>query len=365
MNATDLYALQELHRVERPRRRRRWVRPVAAFAVVMLALSLSTAVAARVAVPYYALSPGTVNEVDQHLTIPDNAVVGEDGELMFLTVFVEEVSALEYVGAWFDGDVSLRPLEELRPPGETDEQRVERGRAQINQSSQTASVVALTHLGYDVTFTGQGALLVGLVPDSPAAAAGLEVGEVIIAVNGTPVQLADDLVSVLSGLAPGDAVALTVEATTPEGLAGATREVQLTLAEHPEVTDRGFIGVAPDTLNFGVDLPFPVEFDTSGIGGPSAGMMFALGVIDQLTESDLTRGHRIAGTGTLSPDGDVGPIGGVRQKVFAARNADAEIVLVPAENYDDAIAAAGDDIEVVAVDTIDDALAFLEGLPAA
>jgi PDZ domain-containing protein len=105
-----------------------------------------------------------------------------------------------------------------------------------------------------------------------------------------------------------------------------------------------------------------VDIDSQNIGGPSAGMMFTLQIMDQLTEEPLTKGYRIAGTGTIDRDGVVGAIGGVHQKVYGAIAAGARAVLVPAANYDDAVAAAGDQIEVVRVETIDDALVFLESL---
>jgi PDZ domain-containing protein len=102
--------------------------------------------------------------------------------------------------------------------------------------------------------------------------------------------------------------------------------------------------------------------DSQNIGGPSAGMMFSLQIIDQLTDEELTDGERIAGTGTISRDGTVGGIGGVHQKVHGAIDSGALAVLVPASNYPDAVEAAGDDIEVVRVETIDDALDYLATL---
>jgi len=108
-----------------------------------------------------------------------------------------------------------------------------------------------------------------------------------------------------------------------------------------------------------IEFPIDVTIDSQNIGGPSAGMMFTLEIMNQLTEQDLTGGQRIAGTGTIALDGTVGAIGGVTQKVNAAIDAGAVVVLVPAGNYDNAVAAAGDKIVVVRVETIDDALAYL------
>jgi len=109
-------------------------------------------------------------------------------------------------------------------------------------------------------------------------------------------------------------------------------------------------------------LPIDVRIDSRNIGGPSAGMMYALAVMDLLTEGDLTGGNRVAGTGTIRFDETVGPIGGVRQKVYAARGIGADYVLVPAENFEDALTAAGDGIVVVSISTLQDALDFLSSL---
>ena len=119
------------------------------------------------------------------------------------------------------------------------------------------------------------------------------------------------------------------------------------------------VGVLLDNNPAIIEFPITVEMDSANIGGPSAGMMFTLEIMNQLTEGDLTGGRRIAGTGTISHDGTVGAIGGVTQKVHAAIDAGAKIVLIPAGNYDDAVAAAGDKIIVVRVETIDDALSYL------
>jgi PDZ domain-containing protein len=122
------------------------------------------------------------------------------------------------------------------------------------------------------------------------------------------------------------------------------------------------VGVMLSDADVQVVFPVDVTIDSQNIGGPSAGMMFTLEIIDELTPEDLTHGRRIAGTGTINVDGVVGPIGGIRQKVFGAIDAGAEIILVPADNYDEALTAAGDKITVVKVATIEDAIAYLNSL---
>ncbi|NNK91535.1 MAG: hypothetical protein HKO87_03805, partial [Acidimicrobiia bacterium] len=135
----------------------------------------------------------------------------------------------------------------------------------------------------------------------------------------------------------------------------------VTLGPNPDDEERPLIGILVGNAG---DFVFPVdvEIDSRNIGGPSAGLMFTLQIIDELTPQELTRGYRVAGTGSIDSEGNVGAIGGVRQKVFGAIEQGVDYVLVPSANYEDAADAAGDDIDVVSVDTLGDALAFLETL---
>ena len=339
-------------------RRSRWTlrRRLGLVGVVAALLVAALVAASSVRVGYYAVSPGPVGFVSDFVTTADPADRGSSGELLFLTVQIEPVSALEYLRATLDGEVDLRRREQLRPEGVSSEEHHMLSLDQIDESKQAAVFVALGRLGRDIDLTGAGALVVDVARASPAAA--LRPGDVIVAVDGTAVEVADEVIAALAGHRPGDSIVLGVDRD------GQLVETTVTLGASPGEPTRAFLGVSLETVDLEVDIPDDLAIETRNVGGPSAGLMFTLGVIDALTADDLTRGHRIAGTGTIRLDGDVGPIGGVHQKVIAARDADAEYVLVPTENLADALDAAGDDIEVVAVDTVDDALAFLAGLPA-
>ncbi|HWH34757.1 MAG TPA: PDZ domain-containing protein, partial [Acidimicrobiales bacterium] len=199
--------------------------------------------------------------------------------------------------------------------------------------------------------TGDGALVAGLLPDSPAQGV-LAEGDVITAVDGAGVAVASDLIAALATRATGEEITLRVRRD------GAEQEVRLRLAT-VEGIDTPAIGIAVTTEALDIDLPFPVEVDQGGIGGPSAGLLIALTVYDLADPGDLAAGRAIAGTGTIELDGDVGPVGGVDAKVVAARAAGATVFLVPAEEIDLAREAAGDDIEVVPVETVEDAIAAL------
>jgi PDZ domain-containing protein len=303
--------------------------------------------ATQITVDYYELSPGPVNDVAGLLTI-DAAGPGSDGELLFLTVMIEEVSAFDWVLSQFDGASDLRPAETIRPAGLSDDEQSRISRQQMAGAKDVAAFVALDRLGYDVSYRGAGARLIDVVPDGPAATAGLAPGDVIVEFAGVPVEFAEGIAGILPELNPGEPVSVVVRnEDDPES----QRAVDLLLAPREDDPARAFIGAIIETADLFLDVPLDLAIETNNIGGPSAGMMFALGIIDRLTEADLTGGHRIAGTGTIAVDGDVGPIGGVRQKVIAAAEAGADYVLVPVENAAAAVGAA--DVEVTGGDAVE------------
>ena len=339
---------------------------------ILLALAVAIALAWPIDMPYYAWSPGPVADTSDVVSVPDAQQA--TGDLLFLTVELREVNLLEVVAANLDSQVSLSSIEAVRPSGVTPEDLRRRNLQAMNASQQRAIFVALTKAGYEVELEGQGALVTGLVDDSPVAGLIHDL-DLITAIDGERVDFAQDAVDALSGRAPGETVTLTVQRPLDEAMTDLeTLDVDVTLATWRgedadgnviEDPSRGMIGVLLGDVDAVPIFPIDVTIDAENVGGPSAGMMFTLEIINQLTEDDLTKGHRIAGTGTIQLDETIGAIGGMRQKVFGAIAAGAEYVLTPAANYDEAVEAAGDDIEVIRIETIDDALAFLDSLPAA
>lgn len=343
----------------------KWPFVVAGF---LLAFGIAVAIAWPINVPYFALSPGPVNDVTDFISVENPGE--ETGDLFFLTVSLKEVNLIEYLAALLNDEVDLNPRETIRPTGVSSEDLRAQNLSLMDQSKSNAVFVALTELGYDVTFEGSGALISGIMTDSVADGL-LMADDVIVAVDGLPVVFSTDAVDLISGSLPGDVIVLSINRVNDSGEIE-TLDVSLTLgvfrAEDEdgniiEDENRGMVGVLLVNAPTNIVFPVDVTIDSQNIGGPSAGLMFTLEIINQLTEDDLTGGHRIAGTGTIDQEGSVGPIGGVRQKIFGAINAGADYVFVPAVNHPEAVEAAGDDIEVVLVGTIDDALAFLEALP--
>lgn len=337
---------------------------------LMLLVGVAVAFTWNINVPYFALSPGPVNDASDYITVPEDELLGgEDGDLFFLTVSLKEINAMEYLGALIDEQVDLSPRENIRPAGVTPEQLREQNVQAMASSKINASVVALTHLGYDVTLEGTGAEVTSVIEDS-AATGILQEGDLIVAVNGEAVEFSAEASELIGGKPPGETVEIDVLRPLEEG---GTEELTVSVTLKPfrfededgnvnEEPDRGMVGVLLLDGPTNIVLPVEVTIDAQNIGGPSAGLMFALEIINQLTEEDITHGRRIAGTGTINAEGEVGPIGGIRQKVYAAIEVGAEVVFVPDGNFDEAVDAAGDDIVVVRVRTIDDALDYLAAL---
>ena len=327
------------------------------FALVATALLTGAAVLALwpLKVPYYAMSPGPVEEVADLVTVSDVPVYTTNGDLFLLTVGLREVNIFEYLEAQVDPRVDLVGREVIRPAGVTQEEATRSNLELMDESIDAAVYVALTRLGYEVGFTGEGASVLQVAEDTPAEGV-LQVGDIITHIEGRPVITADDAGTIIRTFQIGDTINLSGTR------AGEPLSVDITLIAHPDVEGAPMVGVVLDTVNLGLDLPIDLKIDSRNIGGPSAGMMYAITVLDLLTPEDLAKGHRIAGTGTIHIDETVGAIGGVRQKVFAARSVGAEYIMVPTDNYPDALTAAGDGIEIVAVATLQDALDFLDSL---
>ena len=347
--------------VPAPVGRRRRV-PIWPFIMVGVLLLLGGIVLAawNVTLPYLAFEPGPVKDMSDMISVEDQEVHPIDGDLFMLTVATIELNGFDLVAAVIDDSIDVHPTEHIRPPEVSNEDFARQGLEQMDESERTAIAVALRHLGYEVELTGDGARVMAVVEGTPADGV-LQEGDVITGIDGDVVEWAPDLVNRLASHEIGDTVSLTV-ARGDESL-----DLSVTLVEHNQDPGRPMVGILADTENERLsELPFEVEIDSSNIGGPSAGLMYTLTIIDLLNEEDLLKGHAIAGTGTIDSEGNVGGIGGVRQKVVAAERQGADFVLVPEANYEDALSAPTPDERIISVATLQDALDFLATLePAA
>lgn len=303
-----------------------------------------------VELPYLAYSPGEVSDAADSIVVDEVDVYPPEGELLMLTVIAPEVNVFEALIAGFDPTIDLVRREAVRRVGETDEEYRNRVLQQMDDSNYRSVAVALDYLGYDLVPTE---VVVNEFVEGVPAQSVLELGDTIREVNGLPVSSALEIRPMIEDLEPGDTIDVTVLRNGTES----TFEVEL--VERDDEPGVAMIGVSLGELTA---PPFPLEISAGDVGGPSAGMMHTLAIIDILTEGELTKGNVVAGTGTIRMDGTVGNIGGVRQKVVAAEAAGADYLLVPEGNYQTALTAPRKSIQIIPVATLSDAISFLETL---
>ena len=274
------------------------------------------------------------------------------GQLDLLTVQVSgnrehTPSWIELASAWFDRSRAVVPIDRIFPAGQSTEQRNTENAALMTDSQLEASAAALRELGYQVPQD----IAVGTIDDSGAAKDKLQQNDVITSVDGAAVSTIDDVRAAVQKSA-GAAVTVGYERD------GTASTVQIT----PRQTEVD--GQAQYLLGVGLmmtfDLPVDVKIQLNDVGGPSAGMMFALGIIDKMSPGDLTGGQHIAGTGTIDADGNVGPIGGIRQKLYGARDAGATFFLAPEANCNEVVGHVPDGIRVFSTSTLKQSLTVLE-----
>jgi PDZ domain-containing protein len=293
--------------------------------------------------PYVVLGPGpTVDTLGSHdgrqvIAVTGGRVSTSTGQLRLSTVQVEtEVGLREAIETWFDGDRALTPRTRVFPPGQSDEE-VDRRNAELFTSSlRSAETVALRELGYPAR-----PQVTAVAADGPSAGA-LRVGDVITGVGGKSVDSAQAYADLTGAVAAGASVTI---AFTRAGRAGTAT-----------VTSAGGPAGTGLTVEQKQQAPFTVAIDVDEIGGPSAGLMFTLGIIDKLTPADLTGGRIIAGTGTIDDTGAVGLISGIPQKLVGARAAGAQLFLVPEGNCAEAVRNAVPGLPMAKVATVGEAL---------
>jgi Lon-like protease len=329
-------------------------------------LVLAVLLAAFLPVPYFAVAPGDAREVLPRIEVLGVETFESDGRIDFVTVGVPRLTALGKVLGDLDPNIEVVE-EELILGGRSEEENRENNLQLMGYSKDFATYVALTELGYPVAITGGGVVIESLCLESgegdtcarsaPADEV-LDPGDMITALDGEPVNLTADIGPILEGKQEGDRVSVTyVRPGIDTAQAG---EVSLTTADDGRV----ILGIIPNpsppsTIAF--DFPIDVRIDSGQVGGPSAGLAFTLALLETLTPGELTGGASVAATGTISPSGAVGNIGGLRQKTVAVERAGVDLFLVPIDELPVAQEAAqGTDLQVVGVADLDEALAALD-----
>lgn len=310
--------------------------------------------------PFFLITPGGTYEIGTRpradgpprLTIPEEHRKPM-GRMAFTAVYEQEATWAEVVHARLAGEAEIVPAVYIRPPGTTQEQINQTNARLIDESKPVAAVVGLRAAGFPVEITGQGARVESILGGMPADGV-LQVGDIITMVDGTPISTTDSLIRAITAHPIGDQVALSVHRGDDD------LSLQLTTARAPDA-NRAIIGVTISTYLFDVHMPFSVEIESDNVGGPSAGFMFALAILDGVTDGDLTRGYFVAGTGTIAQDGSVGAVGGAAEKALAAEHDGAQIFLVPRDDAADA-GRWVHNLRIVPVDTFQDAIEALCGL---
>ncbi len=327
-------------------------------ACVSAVLLTSTVVGSAVLpVPYVALRPGSARPVSDQVLVEGAPSYPPKESIAYTTVNVGGTTLLEAFLGWLDDDVDVVPQERVQGGRSAAENR--RYNAQLMDTSKLVAItVALEHLGHKVPIRTTGTVVRQIVKGSPADGV-LHLDDVIVAVDGHPVDQPGKIGVLLQPGGPGARHALTVE--RPAG-STKTTEVAVTTIAAPDDAARAVIGIAPEDRIVGFDFPIDVTIDSGNVGGPSAGLAFTLAVLDVLTPGEITGGHRVAVTGTMALDGTVGPVGGAAQKAITVRDAGYEVFLVPSDELAEVRATVGDDLRVIAVDTLAEALAALDSL---
>ncbi|WP_019136489.1 YlbL family protein [Cellulomonas massiliensis] len=311
-------------------------------------------------VPYVVTSPGPTRDVlGEYDGRPIIEVAGattyeSTGELRLTTVRATggpgyPTNALAVLQAWFARSSNVQPREDLYPEQESRQQVEQQNQAQMVSSQENATVAALTELGYEVPAT----MVVAGAVEGTHAEGVVEKGDVILAIDGTRLTTYNDLVETLAEVEPGATITLTVTRN------GAEKDLRVETGERDDGT--ALIGVYIDPT---FEMPVDVTITAEDIGGPSAGTMFALGIVDKLTPQDEADGVDIAGTGTIDVTGAVGPIGGIRQKLAGARRDGATWFLAPEANCGEVVGAVPAGLHVTRIATLHEAREAIEAIGA-
>jgi PDZ domain-containing protein len=320
-------------------------------AILLMILAWQTTI---ITVPYVWMAPGptydTIGKVDGKPVI---AVTGAPtstsaGQLRMVTIEVQpDLTLFDAMYGWIADDKAVVPRELIYPPNQTQQQVDDENAAAFKESQSSAETTALRYLGYPVHVT------VAQIAAGYDAGQVLKTGDSIDEVDGTPVTSLQKLTELVRAK-PAD-TARTVTYTHDGVKATGT----ITTKKGEDGNPR--LGV---TVEEKQPHPFDLKIGLEKVGGPSAGLMFTLGIIDTLKPEDLTGGKIIAGTGTIDEEGNVGPIGGIPQKLVAAKAAKAKFFLTPADNCAEALANAVSGLPLIKVSTLDEALKALETIRA-
>lgn len=331
----------------------------ATIAVSCVLLVLLAITATRMSVPYAALAPGPTTDtlstskgkpliqIEGHRTYPTS------GHLNLTTVALTDadyrMDLVRALRGWLDPEVAVVPKEVFYPKNQSQKEIQQQNAEEMSLSQQHATTAALRQLGIPVTTQ----VVVGaVVKDSPSQGK-LHAGDQIAAVDGTAVATPAQVRTAVTRHKPGEVVTFSVLRQ------GKPQQIKITSTRDKSDPTRTVVGIVPTE---GHKFPFTVKIQLDDVGGPSAGLMFALGIVDKLNPEEITGGKFIAGTGEIDDDGQVAPIGGIQMKIIAARKAGAVAFLTPKDNCGEALKAARGRMRLIKVSALKDALSSLQAL---
>ena len=303
---------------------------------------------------YYFMSPGPPYQWE--IDYGNNENYEFEGNLYQLTVRRDEANVFVYLWSLVNPSYDLYPKELILPDGVTPQELSEISIQNMRTSGNVAIAVALKNIGYEIETKGEGVAVVGLLDDSPVKNK-LKKGDLLNSINNVQIFSATEFISTLRTYSIGETVSIGLIRVVD----GVSEQlfIETTLIEHVEYKGEPMVGFLATTVNERFDFPFEVDIKTGNVGGPSAGLMMALNVYNNLIPQDITNSMVVAGTGTIEIDGSVGPVGGIKQKIIAAKRAGAELILVPVANFEEAKPFETDDTAIIAVESFDDALSVI------
>ena len=303
---------------------------------------------------YYFMSPGPPYQWEiEYVEINS---FDFEGSLYQLTVRRDEANALIYAWSLINDSYDLYPREVILPDGVTPKELSEISIQNMRTSENVAIAVALKNVGYEISSKGDGVSVVGLLDGSPVKEK-LKKGDLLNSINNKEINSTTEFIATLRTYSIGESVSIGLLREVDGELK--QMFVETTLIEHVEYEGEPMVGFLATTVNERFDFPFEIDIKTGNVGGPSAGLMMALNVYNNLIPEDITNSMIVAGTGTIEIDGSVGPVGGIKQKIIAAKRAGAELILVPLANFEEAKAFEDDKTAIVAVDSFDEALSVI------
>ena len=319
--------------------------------IVVLFIFILVSSLSLIETEYYFMSPGPPYQWDIDFGEVKNYQF--DGSLFQLTVRRDEANLLIYLWSMVNDSYDLYPREVILPDGVTPQELSEISIQNMRTSENVAIAVALKNLGFDITSKGDGVAVVGILDDSPVRDK-LKKGDLLISINNKSISTATEFISTLRTYSIGETISIGLMREVDETKKDLS--IETTLIEHVEYEGEPMVGFLATTVNQRFDFPFEIDIKTGNVGGQSAGLMMALNDYNNLTQDDITNSLIIAGTGTIEIDGSVGPVGGIRQKVIAAKRAGSQLILVPTANFKEASPFSTDETAIVAVDSFEEAL---------